>query len=86
MADKYYDFYTVGKIGNRELCFPEDMVWCKFCDCAYKDSMGRAKCSVLDRQIFDLTTHWSDCPIMFDGTIRGTKRNDDEYELRRAAV
>lgn len=83
---KYPEYYTVGRIGNREISFPEDMIWCKHCDCAYKDTLERPKCRALDRLIFDTATRWSDCPIMFDGTIRGTKRNDDEYELRRATI
>lgn len=74
MMGKAIEYYTIGKIGTDEICFPEDMVWCRHCKRAYQDSLGRKKCPVLDRLIFDDTTIWEDCPITFDGIIRGTKR------------
>ena len=79
MADIKY--YTEMHIGYREIYFPEDMIWCKHCDLAYKDSMGRSKCSVLDRQIFDPTTRWEDCPLMLTGERRGTEKNNHKSDM-----
>lgn len=70
---KQVDYYTLGYIGRREICFPEDDVCCRNCECSYEGSLKRAKCSILDRMIFDLNARWDDCPIQFNGEIRGTR-------------
>ena len=68
------EYYTIGKLGYDEICFPEDRVCCKNCERAYEDGLKRPKCKVLDRLIFDLGTRWEDCPIQFTGEIRGTRK------------
>jgi hypothetical protein len=71
------EYYSLGHIGRREIAFPEDDVRCKNCECCYETSFKRAKCSMLDRLIFDMNARWDDCPIQFDGEIRGTRREND---------
>lgn len=66
-------YYSKGCIGHDEIWFPADDVCCKNCIRAYNDSMGRPKCPVLNRLIFDKSTRYEDCPINITGEIRGTK-------------
>ena len=72
----HVSFYTVGTLYGQEIFFPGEAVCCKNCFRAYSDGMGRAKCPVLDRLIFDGNTRYDDCPIEFTGEIRGTKKGD----------
>lgn len=78
---QYPTYYTIGILGTQEIPFPEDMIWCKHCPRAYQDGLGRSKCKVLDRLIFDPTTRWDDCLIQFTGEVRGgTFRNRKEKQ------
>ena len=70
------DYYTIGHLYGREICFPGEAVCCKNCERAYMDSMKRPKCPVLDRLIFDGNAIWDDCPIEFNGEIRGRRKNE----------
>jgi len=74
MADRHIDYYTIGHLYGQEICFPEDNICCRHCHRAYKDSLGRMKCGVLDRLIFDGNARWDDCPIEFNGEIRGMRK------------
>lgn len=66
-------YYTVGKLGKMEVCFPEDKICCKNCDRAYADSLGRMKCDLLHQLVFVPSMILDDCPIEFNGEIRGQK-------------
>ena len=68
-------YYTIGKLGKMEICFPEDRVCCRNCDRAYSDKLGRGTCDVLRRLIFVPDVLHPDCPIEFTGEIRGTKND-----------
>lgn len=70
------EYYTLGKIGEDDIWFPEDDICCKNCIRAYTDSMNRAKCPVLNRIIFDKNARYDDCPIDITGEIRGVKRKE----------
>ena len=67
------NFYTIGRLYGQEICFPGEAVCCKNCERAYKDSLNRAKCPVLDRLIFDGNERWEDCPIEITGEVRGRR-------------
>jgi hypothetical protein len=67
-------FYTLCKIGQDDIWFPEDDICCKNCIRAYTDSMNRPKCPVLNRIIFDKTARYDDCPIVVTGEIRGRRK------------
>lgn len=66
----HVSFYTIGTLYGEEIAFPGESVCCKYCIRAYTDSMGRSKCPVLNRLIFDGNNRWEDCPIEFTGEVR----------------
>lgn len=70
---KEVTYYTIGRLGKMEICFPDDKVCCKNCDRAYADGLGRMKCDLLHELIFEPHTTPERCPIEFTGEIRGRK-------------
>jgi len=68
---KSISYYTVGELGNMEICFPEDKVYCLNCELLYTDATNRNRCTLRKRLIFEPYNILDDCPIQFNGRKRG---------------
>ena len=72
-GNRAIEYYTIGKLSKKEVGFPKDEIWCKNCEFLYADSMNRPRCRMSGRLVFEPYNRLDDCPIEFDGTIRGNK-------------
>lgn len=68
---KHIDYYTLGTV---EIAFPQDDVCCLNCELLTSDNLNRPKCRKTNSLIYEPRLLPDNCPIQFNGEIRGTKK------------
>lgn len=68
---KQIDYYTIGTV---EIAFPENDICCQNCELLTSDGLKRPKCRKTASLIYELYDVPDNCPVLFTGEIRGTRK------------